>query len=156
MHFFHPDLKSTYCFYAHMHEIMKLNRSKSACTIHWEPSLPPSLAPASEVFSAYALFSQFSELRISVCKFLNSLIMHAENMVRAEFSQSSQNSANGSIYCINQQYLCFARSLARHLYRSNIWKCSKIAPIGTGISTKRRDFQLESSACTHARSNTYL
>jgi len=34
--FFHPDLKSTYCFYAHMHEIMKLNRSKSVCRIHWE------------------------------------------------------------------------------------------------------------------------
>ena len=36
--FFHPDLKSTYCFYAHtrMHEIMKLNRSKSAYRIHWE------------------------------------------------------------------------------------------------------------------------
>ena len=33
--FFHPDLKSTYCFYAHMHEIIKLNRSKSACRIHW-------------------------------------------------------------------------------------------------------------------------
>ena len=28
-------IKSTYCFYAHMHEIMNLNRSKSACTIHW-------------------------------------------------------------------------------------------------------------------------
>ena len=28
----HPP---TYCFYAHMHEIMKLNRSKSACRIHW-------------------------------------------------------------------------------------------------------------------------
>ena len=28
-------LKSTYCVYAHMHEIMKLNRSKSACRIHW-------------------------------------------------------------------------------------------------------------------------
>ena len=31
-----PDLKSTYCFYAHMHEIMKLNRSKSVCRIHWD------------------------------------------------------------------------------------------------------------------------
>eukprot|EP01048_Picozoa_sp_COSAG05_P001502 COSAG05_NODE_50_length_24118_cov_89.534036_18_plen_126_part_00 len=28
----HPDLKSTYCFYAYMHEIMNLNHSKSACT----------------------------------------------------------------------------------------------------------------------------
>ena len=31
----HLDLKSTYCFYAYMHEIMNLNHSKSACTIHW-------------------------------------------------------------------------------------------------------------------------
>ena len=31
----HPDLKSTYCFYAYMHEIMNFNHSKSACTIHW-------------------------------------------------------------------------------------------------------------------------
>ena len=38
LHCSHPDLKSTYCFYAHMHEIMKLNRSKSACRIHWAMS----------------------------------------------------------------------------------------------------------------------
>ena len=81
-------------------------------------SLPPSLAPASEVFSAYALFSQFSELRISVCKFLNSLIMHAENKYTAWCAQNSvriqsveSDSANGSIYCINKQYFYFARSL---------------------------------------------
>ena len=43
--FFHPDLKSKYCFYAHMHEIMKLNRSKSACRIHWGTLGIPQLDP---------------------------------------------------------------------------------------------------------------
>ena len=63
-------------------------------------------------------FQSVFELRISVCKFLNSLIMHAENRYTAWCAQNSvriqsveSDSANGSIYCINKQYFYFARSL---------------------------------------------
>ena len=79
-------------------------------------------------------------------------------MVRAELSQNSVSRLRLSqrIYLLYKSAIFQFCSLARHLYRSSIRKCSKIAPIGTGISTKRRDFLLESSACTHARGNTYL